>query len=206
MARLFGTDGVRGIANQELTCELAFQLGQASATVLASQVRRPTLLVGRDTRVSGDMLEAALVAGICSVGAQAVLVGVLPTPGIAYLTHLYEADAGVVISASHNGVAYNGIKFFDRAGFKLPDAVEDQIEALIRDGLDRLRMPIGAAVGRPVRQLNAQRAYTKFLIGTTMQRFDGLHVVLDCAHGASSMIAPEVFQSLGATVTAFYHE
>ena len=132
MARLFGTDGVRGIANTELTCDLAFRLGQASAYVLASDVHRPTILVGRDTRISGEMLESALVAGICSVGARAVLVEVLPTPAIAYLTRFYEADAGVVISASHNTVEYNGIKFFDKNGYKLPDAVEDKIEEIVR--------------------------------------------------------------------------
>ena len=127
MARLFGTDGVRGIANTELTCELAYRMGQASAAVLASDVRRPTILVGRDTRISGEMLESALVAGICSVGARAVLVEVMPTPAIAYLTRYFEADAGAVISASHNTVVYNGLKFFDKNGYKLPDALEDKI-------------------------------------------------------------------------------
>ena len=131
MARLFGTDGVRGIANTELTCDLAFRLGQASAYVLASGVHRPTILVGRDTRLSGEMLESALVAGICSVGARAVLVEVLPTPAIAYLTRFYEADAGAVISASHNTVEYNGIKFFDKNGYKLPDDLEEKIDYYI---------------------------------------------------------------------------
>ena len=150
MARLFGTDGVRGIANRDLTCDLAFKLGQASAYVLASNVHRPTILVGRDTRISGEMLESALVAGICSVGARAVLVDVLPTPGIAYLTRYYQADAGVVISASHNTVEYNGIKFFDSNGYKLPDAVEDEIEAIVRNGLpDDRPLPVGEKVGRP---------------------------------------------------------
>ena len=134
MGRLFGTDGVRGIANSELTCELAFKLGQAGAYVLASQVHRPSILVGRDTRISGDMLEAALVAGICSVGARAMVLGVVPTPAIAYLTRYYNADAGVMISASHNPVEYNGIKFFDGRGYKLPDALEDRIESIILDG------------------------------------------------------------------------
>ena len=135
MARMFGTDGVRGIANKDLTCDLAYRLGQASAYVLASDVHRPTILVGRDTRISGEMLESALVAGICSVGARAVLVDVLPTPAIAYLTRYYEADAGVVISASHNTVEYNGIKFFDKNGYKLPDAVEDRIEEIVLGGM-----------------------------------------------------------------------
>ena len=160
MARMFGTDGVRGIANRDLTCELAFKLGQAAACVLASNVRRPTILVGRDTRISGEMLESALVAGICSMGAKAVLVGVLPTPAIAYLTRFYQADAGAVISASHNTVEYNGIKFFDGRGYKLPDAIEDEIESIVHGGLPEGKtLPVGAEVGRPVRQRNAKRRY-----------------------------------------------
>jgi len=205
---LFGTDGVRGIANQEITCELAFKLGQAGAAVLASNVRRPTLLVGRDTRISGKMLEAALVAGICSVGGRAMLLGVLPTPGIAYLTRFYECDAGVVISASHNTMEYNGIKFFDRNGHKLPDAFEDRIEAIIRGETPLpVQLPTGAAVGRViVNETNAQRHYIEFLKSTTQVRFDGLRVVLDCAHGAASHVVPEALRELGAEVSAYYHE
>ena len=207
MARMFGTDGVRGIANTELTCEMAFRLGQASAYVLASDVRRPTILVGRDTRISGEMLESALVAGICSVGARAVLVEVLPTPAIAYLTRYYEADAGAVISASHNTVEYNGIKFFDKNGYKLPDAVEDRIEEIVKNGLpEDAERPIGEFVGRPVRQRNATRRYVDFVKETTDVRLDGLHVVLDCAQGASYEVAPMVFKELGAQVSCYYHE
>ena len=207
MARLFGTDGVRGIANQDLTCELAFKLGQASAYVLASNVHRPTILVGRDTRISGEMLESALVAGICSMGAKAVLVEVLPTPAIAYLTRYYEADAGVVISASHNTVEYNGIKFFDKNGYKLPDAIEDRIEELVVGGMPAdFEMPVGSSVGRPVRQRNATRRYVDFVKETTGVRLDGLHVVLDCAQGASYEVAPLVFRELGAQVSCYYHE
>ncbi len=207
MARLFGTDGVRGIANRDLTCELAFKLGQASACVLASNVHRPTILVGRDTRISGEMLESALVAGICSMGARAVLVDVMPTPAIAYLTRYYQADAGAVISASHNTVEYNGIKFFDGKGYKLPDAVEDRIEEIIRTGLPEDRpLPIGADVGRPVRQRNAQRRYIDFVKETTGVRLDGLHIVLDCAQGANSQVAPTVLTELGAHVSVYYHE
>lgn len=207
MARLFGTDGVRGIANVELTCDLAFKLGQASAAVLASDVHRPTILVGRDTRISGEMLESALVAGICSVGARAVLVEILPTPAIAYLTRYYEADAGVVISASHNTVEYNGIKFFDKNGYKLPDAIEDRIEELVITGLPPdTEMPVGGRVGRPVRQRNATRRYVDFVKETTSARLDGLHVVLDCAQGASYEVAPMVFKELGAQVSCYYHE
>lgn len=206
MARMFGTDGVRGVANQDLTCELAFKLGQASAFVLASNVHRPTILVGRDTRISGEMLESALVAGICSVGARAVLVDVLPTPGIAYLTRYYQADAGVVISASHNTVEYNGIKFFDKNGCKLPDAVEDRIEEIILHGDPKMRFPVGAKVGRPVRQRNAQRRYIDYVKETIGVRLDGLHIVVDCAQGASSQVAPVVLGELGAVVSAYYHE
>ena len=207
MARLFGTDGVRGIANKDLTCDLAYRLGQASAYVLASDVHRPTILVGRDTRISGEMLESALVAGICSVGARAVLVEVLPTPAIAYLTRYYEADAGVVISASHNTVEYNGIKFFDKNGYKLPDCIEDKIEEIVLGGMPaEFEMPVGDRVGRPVRQRNATRRYVEFVKETTGVRLDGLHVVLDCAQGASYEVAPMVFRELGAQVSCYYHE
>jgi len=207
MARMFGTDGVRGIANAELTCEMAYMLGQASATVLASDVHRPTILVGRDTRLSGEMLESAMVAGICSVGARAVLIGIMPTPAIAYLTRYYEADAGCVISASHNTVEYNGIKYFDKEGHKLPDAIEDQIETIVKNGLPKdFKLPVGPHVGRPIRQYNAARRYIDFLLDTMDVRLDSLHVVLDCANGASYDIAPAVFKELGARVSVFYHE
>ncbi|MGN0746605.1 MAG: phosphoglucosamine mutase [Aristaeellaceae bacterium] len=207
MARLFGTDGVRGIANQDLNCDLAFRLGQAAACVLASNVHRPTILVGRDTRISGEMLESALVAGICSMGARAVLVDVLPTPAIAYLTRYYQADAGAVISASHNTVEYNGIKFFNSQGYKLPDAIEDEIEEIVKNGLpEGKQLPIGEGVGRPVRQRNAQRRYIDFAKETTGVRLDGLHIVVDCAQGASYEVAPAVLQELGAKVSAYYHE
>jgi phosphoglucosamine mutase len=206
MARLFGTDGVRGIANADLTCDLAFKLGQAGAFVLGSNVHRPTLLIGRDTRLSGEMLEAALVAGICSVGARAVLVDVLPTPGIAYLTRYYDADAGVVISASHNTVEYNGIKFFDRNGCKLPDEMEDHIESIIGKGDPGMVLPTGVKIGRRVRQVNAQRRYIDFVKETTSERLDGLHIVVDCAQGAAYQVAPLALRELGATVSVYYHE
>ncbi len=207
MARLFGTDGVRGIANTELTCEMAFKLGQASAMVLASDVHRPTILVGRDTRLSGEMLESAMVAGICSIGASAVLVGIMPTPAIAYLTRYYEADAGCVISASHNTVEYNGIKYFDKYGHKLPDALEDQIEGIVREGLPAdYQPPSGTMIGRPVRQFNSARRYIEFIQESVDIRLDGLHVVLDCANGAAYDVAPAVFKELGAKVSVYYHE
>ncbi len=206
MPRLFGTDGVRGIANADLTCDMAFKLGQAGAFVLGSNVHRPTLLVGRDTRISGEMLESALVAGICSVGARAVLVDVLPTPGIAYLTRYYGADAGVVISASHNTVEYNGIKFFDRNGCKLPDEMEDRIEAILTHGDSDMVLPTGVKIGRRVRQINAQRRYIDFVKETTSESLEGLHIVVDCAQGAAYQVAPLALRELGANVSVYYHE
>ncbi|MBN1777349.1 MAG: phosphoglucosamine mutase [Clostridiales bacterium] len=207
MARMFGTDGVRGIANQDLTCEMAYMLGQASAAVLASDVHRPTILVGRDTRLSGEMLESAMVAGICSVGARAVLVGIMPTPAIAYLTRYYEADAGCVISASHNTVEYNGIKYFDKHGHKLIDALEDRIEVIVKEGLPKdFVLPVGTQIGRPVHQFNAARRYIDFIQSSLDVRLDGLHVVLDCANGAAYDVAPAVFKELGAKVSMYYHE
>jgi len=205
MGRLFGTDGVRGVANLELTCDIAFKLGQAGAYVLTSEKHKPKILVGRDTRVSGDMLEAAMVAGICSVGAEAVLVGVLPTPAIAYLTRHYGADAGVVISASHNPVEYNGIKFFDGNGYKLPDALENRIESIILDHAEELPVPTGVEVGRLVRVKNAARDYIDFLKTTIDVDLKGMKIALDCANGASYEVAPAVFRELGAEVCALYH-
>lgn len=146
--RLFGTDGVRGVANKDLSPLLAFKLGQAGAQVLSKLHERPTIVVGKDTRISGDMLESALIAGICSVGADALKVGVVPTPAVAHLTRRFGADAGVVISASHNPVEYNGIKFFNKDGYKLPDAMEDEIEALLDDCEQNIKNPIGPDVGK----------------------------------------------------------
>ena len=148
MGRLFGTDGVRGIANTELSPLLAFKLGRAGAKVLSKLQKRPLFVVGKDTRISGDMLEAALTAGICSAGADVIKVGIVPTPAVAYLTRFFNADAGVVISASHNPVEYNGIKFFDKNGYKLPDAMEDDIEALLDDANQAIESPTGSDVGR----------------------------------------------------------
>ncbi|MGE5614649.1 MAG: phosphoglucosamine mutase [Bacillota bacterium] len=203
MARLFGTDGVRGVANSELTAKLAYELGQAGAYVLTAETKHmPKILVGMDTRISGHMLEAALVAGICSVGAEAVCIGVIPTPAVAYLTRYYKADAGVVISASHNSYEFNGIKFFDSRGYKLPDAMEDRIEELIREGLDRLELPTGAGVGRKTTESNALRDYVEFLKGTVEGDLKGLKIAIDCANGAAYQAAPTVFAELGAQVFA----
>lgn len=205
MARLFGTDGVRGIANEKLTCELAFKLGQAGAAVLTSEVHKARILIGRDTRISGEMLEAALVAGICSVGAEALVAGVIPTSGVAFLTRNYDADAGIVISASHNAAEYNGIKFFDAQGKKLPDEVEDRIEDIILNGSEEIPLKTGVNVGRRVKAINAVTEYKEFLIGSTETNLRGMKIVLDCAHGAASAVAPRAFSELGANVVPYYN-
>ena len=205
MARLFGTDGVRGVANRELTGELAFKLGQAGAQVLTNVVHRPRILIGRDTRISGEMLLYALAAGICSAGAEAVDVGVIPTPGIAYLTRTHDADAGVVISASHNSFEFNGIKWFNSEGFKLSDELEDRIEALIRSGSEQ-PLPIGAEVGRMVEAVRSRQEYIDFLCGACAVDLTGFKVALDCANGASSTVAAAVFERMGAQVHAYFDD
>lgn len=201
MGRIFGTDGVRGLANSTLDCELAYKLGQAGAFVLNHDKQdRIKILIGKDTRISGDMLEAALVAGICSVGADAVEVGVVPTPAIAYLVRHYDATAGVVISASHNSMEYNGIKFFDGNGYKLPDELEDEIEALIYEETDHIKLPVGDGVGRKIFCQNAARDYIDFVKSTTDISFEGLKIALDCANGAAYEVVPKLFKELGAEV------
>ena len=205
MGRLFGTDGVRGIANEKLTSELAYKLGQAGATVLTNEVHKAKILIGKDTRISGDMLESAMIAGICSVGAEAMIAGVIPTPAIAHLTKDYNADAGVMISASHNTVEYNGIKFFSQDGYKLPDEMEEKIEALVLSETPPFYLPTGVDIGKKVVLKNASEEYRDFLHYATDQRFRGLKVVLDCAHGAASHIAPLVFRRLGAEVIPYYN-
>jgi len=205
MGRLFGTDGVRGIANEKLSCELAFKLGQAGASVLTSKVHKARILIGRDTRISGNMLEAAMVAGICSVGAEAVVTGVIPTSGVAFLTRDYGADAGVVISASHNSVEYNGIKFFNSDGMKLPDEIEERIEQIILDDSERIELQTGINVGRKVSAVGALDEYKEFLTGSMNTNLRGLKIVLDCAHGAASMVAPRAFTELGAEVIPYYN-
>ena len=208
MERLFGTDGVRGVANTELDAHLAFDLGSSGARVLASKSQnKPKFLIGRDTRLSCDMLEAAIVAGICSTGADAITAGVLPTPAVAYLTSMYEADAGVVISASHNSFEFNGIKFFDNRGYKLPDSIEDEIEEMIRKGPRAnygYEFPTGAGIGRHYVNSNAQSDYTAHLLSFDRCDLKGIRIALDCANGAASYIAPELFESLGAEVHAIH--
>lgn len=201
MGRLFGTDGVRGVANKELTAELAFQLGQAGALVLTRHTDHTArILVGKDTRVSCDMLEAALIAGFCSVGAQAVCVGVIPTPAVAYLTRKYRMDAGVVISASHNAMEYNGIKFFNSQGYKLSDEIENEIEEYLLDGREIGELPAGAGVGRVSRLDTGKRDYVDFVKSTVKGDFSGMKIALDCANGASHECAKLVFKELKADV------
>ena len=206
MARLFGTDGVRGVANEELTPLLAMQLGQAGATVLTKEnEHRPTIMVGCDTRISGDMLANALMAGICSVGANAVYVGVIPTPAVAYLTKKYKVEAGVVISASHNPVEFNGIKFFDGNGYKLPDSLEDEIEALIRNGMQGVEMPTGSRVGKIKYRTDAREEYINHAIQSVPVDLSGLKIVVDCAEGASFYTSVEALRELGANVVPIHN-
>lgn len=207
MGKLFGTDGVRGIANTELTGELAYQLGRAGAYVLTKEQKHaPRILVAMDTRVSGDMLESALVAGICSVGAHAVLAGVIPTPAVAYLVRHYRLDAGVMISASHNPVEYNGIKFFNSEGLKLSDALEDEIEDLITKTPELLPTPTGSGVGTKGYAEDAIDDYIHFLKTTTKEKFDGIKVALDCANGAGYKAAPISLLELNAGLCIIHNE
>lgn len=206
MARLFGTDGVRGVANQGLTPELAFGLGRAAGYYFTQKAGsnlpgsgRIKIVIGKDTRISGDMLDAALTAGITSVGADVINVGIIPTPGVAFLCRRLQTNAGVMISASHNPVADNGIKFFDPQGFKLEDEVEDELEALYHRHTE-LGRPTGIGVGRSFDQPEALHFYEDFLAQSVSVRFDGLKVVVDCGFGAAFYLAPKVFERLGATV------
>jgi phosphoglucosamine mutase len=206
MGRLFGTDGVRGVANTELTVELAYKLGQAGAYVLTKEKHhQPSILVGRDTRISGHMLEAALVAGICSVGAKAITIGVVPTPAVAYLTRKYKADAGVVISASHNPVEYNGIKFFNHKGYKLRDELEEEIEAIILDDAEALPNPTGDEIGYRIEKNDGLQAYIDFAKSTIDVDLKGIRIAVDCANGASYQAAPEALKELGAEVFVIHN-
>jgi phosphoglucosamine mutase len=206
MGRIFGTDGVRGIANSELTAGLAYNLGRAGAFVLTEGAHKPKILVGMDTRISGDMLESALVAGILSVGAEAVCLGVVPTPAVAHLTRKYGADAGVVISASHNPVEYNGIKFFNSQGYKLSDELEDRIQAIIENGFEGVPLPTGEDMGRKVIEEAALEDYIEFAKSTIDVNFKGMKIALDCANGASYKSAVETFRSLGAEVVVINND
>ncbi|MBS3909452.1 MAG: phosphoglucosamine mutase [Actinobacteria bacterium] len=198
MTRIFGTDGVRGIANADLTAEMAFKLGQAGAGVL-SKGRGGIFVIGKDTRVSGDMLEAALAAGICSVGSNVIKAGVLPTPAIAYLTKALRVDGGIVISASHNPAEYNGIKFFGADGFKLADGAEDEIENAMGNQKD---LPTGSSIGTIKSHPGADDLYIDHAVASITGGLDGLRVAIDCGNGAAYKVSPAVFKQLGADVLA----
>lgn len=199
MGRLFGTDGVRGVANKELTNELALSIGKAAAKVLAGELgRKPTVMIGKDTRASGDMLEAALTAGLCSVGANVLAVGIVPTPAVAYLVERYGCDAGIMISASHNPCEYNGIKIFQSTGYKLDDAIEEKIEAIVLDNAEEIPMKTGGEVGNRLYCKTAVKDYVDHVVSTTDVRFDGMKIALDCANGSASVCAKDIFTALGA--------
>lgn len=201
MGKYFGTDGVRGVANTELTPELAFKLGRFGGYVLTKNAERPKVLIGRDTRISGPMLEGALVAGLLSIGAEVMRLGVISTPGVAYLTKAMDAQAGVMISASHNPVQDNGIKFFGSDGFKLSDEQEAEIEALIDQTEDTLPRPSGADLGSLNDYFEGGQKYIQYLKQSVDEDFDGIHVALDCAHGATSSLAAHLFADLEADIS-----
>lgn len=202
MSRLFGTDGVRGVANTELTVETAMKIGKAAAHVLTKEtMHKPKILIGKDTRISGDMLESALSAGLCSLGASVLSLGVIPTPAVAYLTRKYDADAGIVISASHNSAEFNGIKIFNGNGYKLSDDIEDEIEAIIGDNCAGLELPTGDAVGTISKCDTALADYKAFVKETLKgDTLDGLKIAVDCANGASYLSSVETLVELGAEV------
>ena len=209
MGRLFGTDGARGVAITELSCETAMNIGKAAAIVLTKQKKsegRAKILIGKDTRVSSDILEAALMAGIMSVGADVVLLGIVPTPAVAYLVKYYDADAGVMISASHNSVEYNGIKLFSDSGFKLPDEIENEVEALILDTPEKIALKEGCEVGRVIRAENAADDYVKHILSTSDLSVKKLRVLVDCANGSASATAKDLFTRLNVDFDLLYAE
>jgi len=202
-SRLFGTDGVRGVANSELTPELAFRLGEAAGHFLAERGKRGRIVVGRDTRLSGPMLESALIAGITSSGADALVAGIVPTPAVAFLVRDLAADGGVVISASHNPPEYNGIKLFSREGFKLPDDLEDEIEDFCLSGGARASdRPVGGGIGTCSSIADAAERYIAHAVGTIGCDLAGLKIAVDCGHGAASVSTPDALRRLGAQVVA----
>jgi phosphoglucosamine mutase len=200
MGRLFGTDGVRGVANSELTCEMAMNIGRAAAMVLTdNNHRHPKIIIGKDTRISSDMLESAITAGLCSVGANVVQLGVVPTPAVAFLVGKYKADAGVMLTASHNPCEFNGIKIFSGDGYKLPDALEEQIEAIVLDHAEKFACPTAGDVGSVSYAKNAVRDYIDHIKSTVAFSLDGLRIGIDCANGSASRTAEQLFTELGAT-------
>ncbi|WP_033170994.1 phosphoglucosamine mutase [Selenomonas sp. ND2010] len=207
MARLFGTDGVRGEANAVLMPEMAYRLGRAATIYFGKESEeQPLIIIGRDTRLSGEMFEAALTAGICSAGGRAMLAGVIPTPAIAYLARRHKAKAGIVISASHNPFHDNGIKFFGGDGYKLPDAVEDELEEIVHqlENDDNLARPTGDKIGHIEYRTDLLNQYIEFVMSTCSERFDGMKIVLDCANGASYQVMPRILRELGAKVKVIH--
>ncbi|MGD9559977.1 MAG: phosphoglucosamine mutase [Oscillospiraceae bacterium] len=201
MARLFGTDGIRGIANEDINAELAMSIGRATAAALAQgRRRRPLVVIGKDTRLSSDMLESALCAGLCSVGSDVISVGVVPTPAVAFLVQRYKADAGIMISASHNPYTYNGIKIFGGEGFKLPDDLEDRIEVLVLDAPGEIELVPNEQLGTLSYRRTAVADYVEHLKSTVPTSLEGLHIAVDCANGSASATAALLFEELGATV------
>ncbi|MHA6253168.1 phosphoglucosamine mutase [Oceanobacillus sp. CAU 1775] len=200
MKKYFGTDGVRGVANKTLTPELAFKLGRVGGYVLTKNTDRPKILIGRDTRISGHMLEGALLAGLLSIGAEVMRLGVISTPGVAYLTKAMSADAGIMISASHNPVEDNGIKFFGADGFKLTDEQEREIEALLVEEEDNLPRPVGAGVGTVTAYFEGGQKYLSFLKDTIDNDFEGISIAIDSAHGSTSSLATHLFADLEADI------
>lgn len=207
MGRLFGTDGARGVANSELTAELAMNIGRAAAMVLISEeVEHPTILIGKDTRLSGDMLEGALIAGLCSVGANVELLGVVPTPAVAYLVGKYNADAGIMISASHNPFEFNGIKIFSSEGCKLPDDLENRIEEIVLDHVVPYALAQNGNIGKVTILENAADDYIEHVANSIDCDFEGMEVALDCSNGSSSRTAEKLFTKLGAKVHMLFDE
>ncbi len=208
MGRLFGTDGVRGVANDTLTCELAMQIGRAAATALSGgSRRRPVFVVGMDPRLSSDMLSFALMSGLCSVGADVMALGVVPTPAVAYLVGKYKADAGVMISASHNSAEFNGIKIFSGDGYKLPDELEEKIEEIVLEQRREANtIATGEDIGQVTYKTSAVKDYVDHLKSTVSHSLSGLHIAVDCANGAASATARRLFTELGAEVDVLFDQ
>lgn len=207
MGRLFGTDGARGVAITELTCEMAMNIGRAAALVLTKTTNhKPKIFIGKDTRISSDILESALVAGICSVGADAHILGVVPTPAVAVLVKKYNADAGVMISASHNSVEFNGIKLFANTGFKLSDEIEEEIERIILDNPEEIKLVEGIDIGRITYDKNAEWDYVRYVMKTIDGDLRNIKVAIDCANGSASSTAVKLFKGLGATCIFIHNE
>ena len=200
MGKYFGTDGVRGVANTELTPEFAFRLGRAGGYLLTKDHEHPKVLIGKDTRISGEMLEGAMVAGLLSIGVEVMRLGTITTPGVAYLTKAVSAQAGIMISASHNPVADNGIKFFGADGFKLNDDQEAEIERHL-EGDDQMPRPVGGQLGSVNDYFEGRQKYLQFLKNTVSEDFSSLHIALDCANGAASSLAPHLMADLEADIS-----